>query len=519
VSPADPLQSIPAERLRHLGGREPRAEGRFVLHWMTAFRRLSHNHALDLSVALARSLGRPLVVLDALRVDYPHASDRLHAFVLQGMAERAAALEGIPGVLHHPYVEPEPGAGRGLVARLAEEACAVVTDDWPCLFHPRMIEAAARQVRVPLYAVDSCGLLPVRLGGKAFARAHDFRRHLQRTLPGVLPGGAPASDPLAGLELPRLDALPEDITRRWPRADDALLAAAPSALARLPIDHEVAPVATPGGEAEARRRLALFLDERLAHYGDNRNDVSVPATSELSAHLHFGQLSTHEILAALARREGWSPSTLVPASHGKREGWWGMSAPAEAYLDQVVTWREVGLNACEYLPGYDRYDSLPAWARQTLAEHAGDRREHLYSREDLEAARTHDELWNAAQNQLRREGAMHNYLRMLWGKKVLEWSASPEEASETLVHLNDRYALDGRDPNSYSGIFWTLGRYDRAWGPERPIFGKIRYMTSDSTRRKMRVDAYVEKYAGGGSQLGLFSAMRRQDSSSGARKA
>jgi deoxyribodipyrimidine photo-lyase len=513
----DPLHSVPPERLRVLREGEPRADGRYVLHWMTAYRRLRSNHALDLSVALARALGKPLVILDALRCDYPHASDRLHAFVLQGMAERARALEGRQGVLHHPYVEGERGEGRGLLARLAEDACAVVTDDWPCLFHPRMIAAAAREVRVPLYAVDSCGLLPVRMGGKAFARAHDFRRHLQRTLPGVL-AGAPAPDPLARLVLPPLDALPGEVTRRWPRANEALLAATPGALARLPIDHEVAPVEVVGGEAEARRRLKLFLDERLSHYGDNRNDVSVPATSGLSPYLHFGQLSTHEVLHAIARREGWSASTLVPAAHGKREGWWGMGAPAEGFLDQVVTWREVGLNACVYLPGYDRYASLPAWARETLAEHAGDRREHLYTPEEFEAAHTHDELWNAAQNQLRREGVMHNYLRMLWGKKVLEWSATPEEASETLVRLNDRYALDGRDPNSYSGIFWTFGRYDRAWGPERPVYGKIRYMSSDNTRRKMRVDAYVARYAGG-AQLGLFSATRRQGSSSAERKA
>ena len=518
MDPTNPLHAVPAERLRVLRDEPLRQDGSYVLHWMTAARRLRSNHALDLSVALATSLGKPLVILDSLRCDYPHASDRLHAFVLQGMAERAQALEGREGVLHHPFVETEVGGGKGLLARLAQEACAVVTDDWPCGFHPRMLEAAARQVAAPLYAVDSCGLLPVRLGGKAFARAHDFRRHLQRTLPSVLTD-APAPDPLESVALPPLRALDEEVTRRWPRATAELLAASPAALARLPIDHEVAPVGITGGEAEARRRLEHFLDERLAHYGDNRNDVSVPATSELSPYLHFGQLSTHEVLATMARREGWHPTTVTPAAHGKREGWWGMSAPAEAYLDQVVTWREVGLNGCQYLPGYDRYDSLPAWARTTLAEHAGDARDHLYTVEEFEQGQTHDELWNAAQNQLRSEGMMHNYLRMLWGKKVLEWSASPEEASETLVRLNDRYALDGRDPNSYAGIFWTFGRYDRAWGPERPVFGKIRFMSSDNTRRKMRVDAYIERYAGEGTQLGLFSASRRQGSSSGARKA
>lgn len=171
-----------------------------------------------------------------------------------------------------------------------------------------------------------------------------------------------------------------------------------------------------------------------------------------------------------------------------------MSADAEAFLDQVVTWREVGFNMAWHRADHDRYESLPGWARQTLREHAGDRRQHLYGIEELENARTHDGLWNAAQRQLVREGRMHNYLRMLWGKKILEWSVSPQEAMRAMIHLNDKYALDGRDPNSYNGIGWVLGRYDRAWGPERPVFGKIRYMSSDNTRRKLPVEEYLGRY-------------------------
>ena len=320
---------------------------------------------------------------------------------------------------------------------------------------------------------------------------------------------------MARVKLPQIAGLPSEITRRWPRAGEVLLEALPTVLARLPIDHDVAPTGLHGGAASGRRRLKRFLDERLAHYGDNRNDVDVSATSGLSPYLHFGHVGAHEVLAALAERESWSADTLRPASHGKRAGWWGMSEAAEGFADQFITWREVGLNACVYLPNYTSYDSLPEWARATLAEHESDPRPSLYSPEQMESAETHDELWNAAQNQLRSEGLIHNYLRMLWGKKILEWSRSPREASETMVRLNDRYALDGRDPNSYSGIFWVLGRYDRAWGPERPIFGKIRYMASENTRRKMRVDAYVERWGGAGRQLGLFKTDRKQSSSSG----
>jgi deoxyribodipyrimidine photo-lyase len=172
-----------------------------------------------------------------------------------------------------------------------------------------------------------------------------------------------------------------------------------------------------------------------------------------------------------------------------------MSAEAEAFLDQLITWRELGFNCCHMREDYDRYESLPAWARKTLAEHQGDARPHRYSLEEMEAARTYDPLWNAAQTQLVREGQMHNYLRMLWGKKILEGTSSSQEALRVMIELNNRYALDGRDPNSYSGIFWCLGRYDRPWGPERPIFGKVRYMSSANTARKLHVKEYLRKYS------------------------
>jgi deoxyribodipyrimidine photo-lyase len=172
-----------------------------------------------------------------------------------------------------------------------------------------------------------------------------------------------------------------------------------------------------------------------------------------------------------------------------------MNENAEAFLDQCITWRELGFHFCHYRRDHDRYESLPGWAQKTLARHAGDTREYLYSLEQFDAAATHDSLWNAAQNQLRREGRLHNYLRMLWGKKILEWSSEPREALEIMIELNNRYALDGRDPNSYSGIFWVLGRHDRAWGPERPVFGTVRYMSSKNTARKVPVKQYLEKYS------------------------
>jgi deoxyribodipyrimidine photo-lyase len=194
--------------------------------------------------------------------------------------------------------------------------------------------------------------------------------------------------------------------------------------------------------------------------------------------------------------EDWDPSRLSPVARGKRQGWWGVGAGAEAFLDQFTTWRELSFNAAFTMPGYDCYESLPPWARETLERHASDPRTHVYDVEELERARTHDPLWNSAQRQLVTEGRIHNYLRMLWGKKILEWTETPRESARVMIELNNRYALDGRDPNSYSGIFWCLGRYDRPWGPERPVFGKIRYMTSKNTARKLRVSRFLGRYGG-----------------------
>ena len=221
------------------------------------------------------------------------------------------------------------------------------------------------------------------------------------------------------------------------------------------------------------------------------------ATSGLSPYLHFGHISVHQVFTETMQQAGWTPDRISGKVNGSSNGWWGVEENAESFLDELITWREVGYNMCSRSADYDRYDSLPAWARQTLGKHAEDPREYVYTLDEFEAAQTHDPLWNAAQRQLVREGRIHNYLRMVWGKKVLEWSASPQAALDVLIELNNKYALDGRNPNSYSGIFWVLGRYDRAWGPERPIFGTIRYMSSENTARKVRVKDYLRRVRAG----------------------
>jgi deoxyribodipyrimidine photo-lyase len=483
---------VPALRIRSANDRPLRRDGEFVLYWSIAARRTQASYALQRAVELACELARPLLVLEPLRCGYRWASARLHAFVLQGMADNASAYAAA-GVRYLPYVEPQPGAGKGLLAALAAHACAVVTDDFPAFFLPRMVAAAARAMPVRLEAVDGNGLLPLRLHDRELARAVDFRRFLQRELAGQL-ACFPAGDPLYRADLGLAD-VPRDVAARWPAASDALLAAEPAELARLPIDHRVGAVATRGGAVEAGRTLRAFLRDRLPRYSHARSHPDADAGSGLSPYLHFGHIGVHQVFAALAARESWSSAKLRPGADGRR-GWLGMDENAEAFLDELLVWRELGFRFAAQRADHASYDSVPAWARMTLAAHAGDPREHVYSLDELAAARTHDPVWNAAQTQLRETGVLHNYLRMLWGKKVLEWSSTPQEAFAHLVELNNRYALDGRDPNSYTGIAWTFGRHDRPWAPERPIFGVVRYMSSANTVKKLRMKQYLARWSG-----------------------
>jgi deoxyribodipyrimidine photo-lyase len=458
---------------------------------MTAYRRLGWNYALQRAAEEGARLGMPLVVLDTLLTGYPWASDRFHSFIIDGMATNEALIHDEAGVSYYPYVEAFRNAGDGLLEALALHACLVVTDDYPDCFLSSNPGVTAARFKVRFETVDSNGLLPVAAAERAFVSAYDFRRYLQRTLREHIEQ-LPLTEPLkllSGLPHP---AIPDEVLRRWPTVNRATLSGERD-LAALPIDHSVAVTGSVGGSGAALRQLTLFLTERLRQYDEDRSDPEKEGASGLSSYLHFGHISTHEILAELARIEDWSPGRMGTGSKGAKQGWWGMTNAAESFLDELVTWRELGFNAALRLPHFNRYASLPTWARQTLESHAADPRPELYSLEDLETASTSDEVWNAAQGQLIREGKIHNYLRMVWGKKVIEWSPTPQQALDRLVRLNDKYALDGSDPNSISGIFWCFGRYDRPW-PERLVLGKVRYMTSASAKKKFGLSSYLEAY-------------------------
>jgi deoxyribodipyrimidine photo-lyase len=485
------LTAVPQIRICCCNDAPVNPGGDFVLYWMIAFRRASWNFSLDRAIEWAQELRKPLLVLEALRCDYQWASVRLHQFVLEGMAANAARCRHA-GVCYYPYVEPELGADKGLLAALSERACVVVTDEFPCFFLPRMVRSVARSITVRMEQIDSNGLLPLRAIQTVFPSAFGFRRFLQKSLPEYLLA-APRPNPLEHPGLPATANVPPAIARRWPPASDELLAAKFAALAALPINQGVGPGAVRGGPAAARLALKAFLDTKLGLYGAAHSHPDADAASGLSPYLHFGHISAHEVFHELARREKWTGAKLALKPSGSRTGWWGMSGNAEAFLDELITWREVGFNFAAHRHDYDQYESLPDWAVATLAKHASDPRPHRYGLKQLEAAETHDALWNAAQTQIVTEGRMQNYLRMLWGKKILEWSKTPRAALAVMIELNNKYGLDGRDPNSYSGIFWTLGRYDRPWF-ERPIFGVVRYMSSENTARKLRLKKYLRKF-------------------------
>lgn len=456
---------------------------------MTSARRTRFNFALQRAVELANALSKPLIIFEALRLDYPHASDRFHTFVIEGMHANARAIAKTRAA-YYPFVETAPGGGRGLLAALASSAAAVVTDWFPAFFLPRMLAVAAPRIPVRVESVDTNGLIPVSVHRRAFPTARGYRAFVQRTLRAHL-ADVPIDEPLAALTRRRI-SLPADVLERWPPLD--VTASPRTTSAALAIDHDVAPAASPGGSAAAGDTLARFVDGKLHRYAAESNDPDADCTSRLSPYLHFGHISAHEVFSAVMTHERWTTRKIGKVRAGAREGWWGTSPAAEHFLEQLVVWRELAFNGCAWGPDPRSYDSLPAWARATLDAHLEDERPHVYTIEQLEAAATHDEIWNAAQRQLAREGWCHGYMRMLWGKKILEWCRHPAEALERMEYLMNRYSLDGRDPVSYLNYAWVLGKYDRPW-PERAVYGTVRCMTSDSAKRKVRLRAYLQTFS------------------------
>ena len=447
------LSQDPRTTIRRPG--HPNPDGACVVYWMQRSQRAIDNLALDMAVEVANALRLPVVVYFAPVPFYPHANLRHYQFLNEGIPDIAEACvrRNIGFVLRR---FPDHS-----LIRFCDEVrpALVIGDENPMREPNHWREIATKKWKVPLWTVDSDVIVPSKLLEKAQYAAHTIRPRLQAHLRKFL---VPSKNPHAHIAWKKPAHLASlnpdtDITENWP------------------LDRSVLPVSHwRGGTTEALRLLRKFIKHKLRNYGTLRNKPELDRTSRLSPYLHFGHISP--ITIALAIRKADAPQ-----------------ADKESFFNELIVWRELAINLVHFNPDYDTFECAEPWAHRTLAKHAKDPRSVTYSRNQLERAETHDQLWNAAQMQMLTQGWMHNYLRMYWAKKILEWSKSPAEAHRTAVYLNDKYFLDGRDPNGYAGIAWAIvGKFDRPWF-ERPIFGQIRYMSAASTGRKFDSKKYIQQ--------------------------
>ncbi len=490
------------DRARDCNQKLENKEGKYVLYWMISNRRFNSNAALEHAANLAHERNVPLLVLEEISTSHEFANDRICTFMIQGMLENIRIFKDNK-IRYVPWVETPLSGHTAKLHEISKDAVLIVTDDFPTYFPSKAVRHASRSINRKLIAVDSNGVFPMSWTERAFPTAHGFRRFVHQNFVACMETW-PKFRPVAKEHSLWIDDETfNEMSNRWEfnvtpyewlwRASEPG-SSGREAISTIDIDHSVPPVPhARGGRSTAVRMLQEFLSNRLYRYADDRNKVENPATSGLSPWFHFGHISTVEVVNQILQTSGWDPESIQMPRKGSREGWWNLDRAIESFLDQIITWRELGFNNAYHIPEHNKFESLPDWAKTTLLEHASDERVQ-YTLEQIEKADTHDEIWNAAQRQLVRDGIIHNYLRMLWGKRILEWAPSPEEAADWMIQLNDRYALDGRDPNSYTGIFWVLGRHDRAWGPERAIFGKIRYMSSANTRRKFDLKPYLQEF-------------------------
>ncbi len=450
-------------RIAIRNGASPDPHGRCVIYWMRRAQRSFDNPALESAIALANALEKPVVVFFALRTHHPHANLRHFTFMIAGLADTAAGLER-RHVGFAMRLSEARHAGDDF-ARFAAETrpAAIVTDRNPLASIDAWRRAIPDELRVPVLNVDADVIVPTALIGREHYAARTIRPKIHSQLERFLvpvgrrrvrvpwrqPRGLQSINPSREL----LDAL----------ALDRTVAAAPDFT---------------GGTTAALARLKRFIDGGLAHYAARRNAPQLQGTSELSPYLHFGQLGPHTI--AIAARDAAAPDE-----------------DRRAFLEELIVRRDLAIAFTTYNRRYGALGSCEPWALRTLERHAQDPRTHRYSGRQLEQAETHDALWNAAQRQMVDAGWMHGYMRMYWAKKILEWTPSPRDAYQIAVRLNDRYELDGRDPNGYAGIAWAIGgKHDRAWGPERPVYGTVRYMSAASTGRKFDSKAYIARWLG-----------------------
>jgi deoxyribodipyrimidine photo-lyase len=450
-----------------MNAKRTQPEGEHVLYWMQSTHRFEENWALRFAVLEADRLNRPLIIHQGLDPTYEHASDRIHAFIIANAVELARRADAL-GLHYHFHLRRRRDDDRRVVDRLAARACLVVTDLYPTAGIAERTARFAERVNCRVVAIESHAVVPSGALEREEYAARTIRPKLAKLLDLALepvtdrPPRRTVTAALRGsLEV---DPLPLASTG-FDVADE---------VARCEIDHSVPAVDLPSGLTAARNRLRAFCDDGLADYDARRPDPNDDGgTSRLSPYLHFGQISPAEVARA------------IRASAARET--------ADAFLDEFITWRELALNFCLRNPSFGTLDALPDWVQRTMTAHAADERTPPYDLRALEAGATHEPLWNASQLELVRTGVMHNFTRMLWGKSVLLWAPTYADALAWLIHLNNKYGLDGRDPNSYAGIQWCFGKFDRPFA-ERPLFGTIRPMSLARARSRFDVDAYVRRW-------------------------
>ncbi len=442
-------------------------DGTCVICWMQRAQRALDNPALNVAIEAGNLLGKPVVAFIGVVPFYPNANLRSYTFFVQGLPDTREGLrQRNVGLVLRRWPEQR-----------LDQFCAqvrpslVVGDENPMREPEHWRAELANRLRVPFWTVDADVVVPSTLLLKEQYAARTIRPRIRALLDEFL---VPIENPKARV--------------RWkPSNKLESLSVDADLLAGFPIDTSVQPVSNfRGGSGPAMESLTRFLRDGLAGYATRRNQPDLDGTSRLSPYLHFGHIGPHTV--ALAVKSANAPR-----------------ADREAFLEELIVRRELAINFVRFNPRYDQLQSAEPWALRTLKEHRRDEREHLYTEKQLENAETHDPLWNPAQQQMVCSGWMHGYLRMYWAKKILEWTKTPEEAFDIAVRLNDRYELDGRDANGYAGIAWAIGgKHDRAWGPERPVYGKIRYMSYASTSRKFNSRAYIEGVNRGLADLDLM---------------
>ena len=449
-------------------------DGEYILYWMQTSQRFEDNWALRLATREADRVGKPLLIHHGLDPHYEHASARFHTFVMQGARELARRADAL-GLTYRFSLRRRIGDDNRVIDRLASQAAVVITDLFPTAGVAERSARVAERVNCRMVAVDSVGAVPAASFHKEEYAARTIRPKLAKLLDLSLepvedrPPRRRVSDAvLASLGVDWLDIAQCDIGGE---------------VAQCEIDHRIAAVPTTGGLTAARERLESFIDTALPSYSARRRNPSdTEGSSRLSPYLHFGMISPAEIMTAVR-------AAAVPVE-------------SDAFLNEMLTWRELSLNFCLRNPAYATLAALPDWVHRSMRTHAGDAREVTYTLEQLERAETHDAIWNAGQRELVETGQMHNVVRMLWGKSVLTWAPTYEDALQWLIHLNNKYGLDGRDPNSFAGIQWCFGKFDRPFA-ERPVWGTIRPMSLVRAQTKYDMGGYLERWGVGREQLSL----------------